>query len=217
MDTTLLDQAVAQFQSDRELAPLMAAMAAHFRIPGVAPSIEPYLRGQGSLNGYYFISSFEKCYKDHYSYAQLFDKHGDDPFPAITIGSEEGGVEFWLLLETGQVITLHHDATFFEEATYIRATDGPAFTRRFAEVGSLFTLPQLLLLQSRTGALDRGDDDLFGKGLLKAAAEALGISLRDAAALFSDSRFSFVHQHLGYIYDYEEDLAQFLDEEEPLD
>ena len=209
MKPNALDPAVLAFAADHNTNALLSALRAYFKIETIAPEIIPYLEGKAALDGYYTLQAFKDCYAIHFSYQKLFHRFGDDLFPAICFGSDGLGVEFWLMLASGQVITLHHDATFYEEAGEIEAEDGPAFAAAFAQAGSLFSLAQLLDLQARTKSLDRRAFD-FGDDLFRAAAKALGRSLAATAKLFGDVRFEFVSSQLGDLVDDEEYLEEFL-------
>ena len=213
MKDTSLTAAAQAFASDKDTEALLEAVKKYFDIETIAEQVIPYLLGESATDGFYLIQSLEQCSDYTPTYQKLFHEYGEGLFPALNFGGDGLGVEFWLMLETGQVITLHHDATFFERAGEIRADSAAEFARKFESVGSLFSLTQLLHLQALTRDLDEGDDD-FGKGLMKAASAALGISLRETADLFSDTRFEFVFSQVGDLYDFEEELEEFLAEEE---
>lgn len=215
MNKDTLETIVAPYLENRDLPGLKAALMSFFQIPGISPDLDAWLMGEEPADGKYLLMPFEKVT----DYTTTFDELlglWEQPFPALVVGGNGEGVEFWLVLETGCVITLHHDATFFEEAGYIKAANPLEFMRRFEQVGSLFSFNQLNRLNAITATLDQSDDDLYGKELLKASAQILGKSLREMTEHFDDSSFSFVCTTMGYIYDYPEDLEEFLDTEEPM-
>ncbi|HSH02718.1 MAG TPA: PQQ-binding-like beta-propeller repeat protein [Anaerolineae bacterium] len=103
----------------------------------------------GPLN----ITPWSKLATLCFPYHHLF-KFGprDQFFPAFLIASETYGVEFWLMPATGDVISLHHDATFSEVAHDVwQQVDGDLkqFNRRFTLAGSSFNITQLIHFQQQ--------------------------------------------------------------------
>lgn len=78
---------------------------------------------------------------------------GGFPFPAVCIGTDGLGTEFHLLLHSGNVISLHHDATYFEEAKRLGALRGWRRIHAFSTAGSSFSVEDLMTLQARLPAL----------------------------------------------------------------
>jgi Leucine-rich repeat (LRR) protein len=212
--TIMLQEAIQQFTIDRDAAKLTARVAQHFQIKKIAPEVVSYLCGEVDLKGFYTIQSFSQCCDEQYSYQKLFHEYGEGLFPALNFGGDGLGVEFWLVLETGQVITLHHDATFYEVAGDISASSGAAFTKEFAKQGSLFSLTQLLQLQASTKDLDEGDPD-FERELFVAAAQALGKTYSAIAKISDDSRLEFVRAHCGEFIE-ENGIENLIDAEKKL-
>lgn len=216
MDTTALQSAIAAFKQHNDLSTLKTSLMAFFQIPSIAPELDAWLAGEEPPNGPYLLTSFERACEWVPSFEHLLHRFGEVPFPALNVGGDDG-IDFWLVLETGRVISLHHDATFYEEAGYIKTDDISEFMRRFERVGSSFTFSQLSQLNALTADLDEGDDETYGKELLKATAQVLGISLRKAAECVDDSSMEIIYRKLGDLYDFPEEMEAFLDEVEPLE
>jgi len=140
-------------------------------------SVEPYLLGKENFEGNFFnIKSFANCYKNIFTYQKLFKRFDESFFPAVLIGGDRYGVELWLVLTNGKVISLHHDATFYEMTSDIAASDTETFVKKFSDSGSVFAVNSLAQFQQLSSALDKKEAD-YGRKLLKATAESLEWSI----------------------------------------
>lgn len=140
-------------------------------------SVEPYLLGKENFEGTFFnINSFEKCHQNIFTYQKLFKRFDDSLFPAVLIGGDKYGIELWLVLTNGKVISLHHDATFYEMAHDITASDSDTFVKKFSESGSVFDVESLAQFQKLTANLDKKDPH-YERMLLQITAESLGWSI----------------------------------------
>lgn len=147
-------------------------------------SVKPWLQDAVRLDGPLVILPFPRAAKRVHSMDGLFGRLGPKPFPALGVGGDRLGTEFWLVPATGAVISLHHDATFFELAHDIRASSVTAFLKAFEKRGSRLGWEQLLALQA--GARERqaaGEDPevAFGKALLAATGWGVAELARELA------------------------------------
>ena len=144
-------------------------------------TVEPYLIGEENLEGSFFkIKPFEKCHQNLFTYQKLFKRFDNTYFPAVLIGGDSYGVELWLVLTNGKVISLHHDASFYEVASDINATDTESFVEKFSSLGSIFTISTLAEFQKKSSHLDKKETH-FERKLLKITAESLGWSIAQLA------------------------------------
>lgn len=215
LDKNAFKSALADFSISKDWQQFSAFLKSYFHIQEVDQRIFPYLAGEVELEGHLLLLPFEKCYYDHYSFRHLFKDFSDNPFPAICIGGDGEGVDFYLMLETGKIISLHHDATFYEVACCINADSEEVFVRRFEEEGSTFHLRQLLDFQQITCRFDRSDYD-FGEQLFLASAKALGLTLHQTAEIMHHDSFAFLATHFGDLWEEDDALEEFLMEHEPM-
>ncbi len=90
----------------------------------------------------------EQVFGSPQSFQALFGKLGAKPFPAVIVGGDGLGTDFWLVLESARIISLHHDATFSEVAHAIRVRSAAKFMQAFTRQGSLCDLRQLVGLNA---------------------------------------------------------------------
>ena len=187
-----MEAAIADFASTGNEKALLKAIKEHYKVKSVHKKAQPYLFNKVDLNGPLNLEPFEKSWKNCRSYKALFSRFGDDLFPALCIGSDGYGVEFWLLLTMGTVISLHHDASFYEVAAYISAKDEAEFVKKFAKAGAAFTIEQLATLQQKTSNLN-GTDIEKEREYFIAAAETLGTPWSRLAKRLNELSLEFVY------------------------
>jgi outer membrane protein assembly factor BamB len=127
-------------------------------------------------------------------------------FPGVLIAGEFGGVEFYLMWATGQVISLHHDASFSEMAFDVwGAVDGRegAFEREFPAQGGTIDIAQLVRFQQAFAAVeDTGDlARLDPLDFLPRTAEAFGWRLEQLRQRLTH------HTALEFLGVHDEELA----------
>ena len=169
-----LGPAFSALKKSGKKRPFCDAVKAWYGLDKLSSNVKPYLLGQQPGEGILKLEPFIDLWKNRVSFRSLFDRFGNEPFPAVCIGSDGLGTEFWVLLESAKVISLHHDATFYEVAGNIRSSDPRRFVREFAKAGSVLTLPQLFALQDESCGLDP-DDAVFPQKLFEAAQRVLAI------------------------------------------
>lgn len=89
------------------------------RFLGVAPAPEVSAfanetRGVARLPGPFSLSSFNAARGSRTTFAELwgFKEYGDAPLPAVLLGGDGRGHEFWLSVPDGAVLAIHHDELF---------------------------------------------------------------------------------------------------------
>ncbi len=158
------------------------------RISQTHKKVKDYLKAlkageldRGPLN----FTPLAELHRGFFYYADLFGFGPEERFfPGVLLAGEFGGVEFYVMWDTGQVISLHHDASFFEVASDVWNAVGERdrdFEQQFPETGSALDIAQLVRFQQAfaeikdTGALSRLDKRDY---LIRTAA-ALGWSLKE--------------------------------------
>ncbi len=164
------------YQETQNKTALLKAVQERFEIAKIHESIKPYLFGKVTVKGIFYIKSFQESFKSIFSYHQLFGKLGKGIFPAIPIGYDTYGVEFWLVLTNGKVISLHHDASFSEVAYGIKTGDCGYFVEEFSRRGSIFNIATLLEFQRLSLTLGSEDNADYEQNLFKITAQSLGKS-----------------------------------------
>ncbi len=157
------------------------------RISQTHKKVKDYLKAlkageldSGPLN----FTPLAELHRGFFFYAGLFGFGPEERFfPGVLMAGEFGGVEFYLMWDTGQVISLHHDASFSEVASEVWETTGErerAFEQQFPEAGSALDIAQLARFQQTfaavedTGALLKLDP----RDYLTRTAAAFGWSLK---------------------------------------
>lgn len=159
-------------------------------------SVKPWLQDAVRLDGPLVLLPYKRAAKRVTSMDGLFGRLGSKAFPALRVGGDRLGTEFWLVPATGAVISLHHDATFFELARDIRASSVKGFMKAFVARGSRLTWEQLLALQE--GARERlaagqEAEAAFGNALLAAT----GWSVSDLPQRLQHPALEFARVALG--------------------
>ena len=150
-----MEKIIQKFKDTQDLQAFGKEVANFFNLPSISEATLHYLQHSGVQSKLGNIYSFEKCWKNHYTYKKLFSKDSQDIFPMITIGGNSYGVDFWLDLASGNVVSLHHDATFYEYASDIKQAPGPLFCETFVKMGSEFTISELIALIEATVSLSK--------------------------------------------------------------
>ncbi|MBN1919833.1 MAG: hypothetical protein JW892_01200 [Anaerolineae bacterium] len=135
------------------------------RIDQTHQKVKAYLKAlkAGELaNGPLDFTPLAELHRGFFFYTDLFGFGPEEQFfPGVLMAGEFGGVEFYLMWDTGQVISLHHDASFSEVASDVRDAVGErvgAFEQRFVEAGSALDIAQLVRFQRAfANVKDTGD------------------------------------------------------------
>lgn len=173
------------YEKDKDKKAFLKHVKAHFGINKIHKEVEPYLLGEVNTKGIFNIDAFTKAYPHVFTCDQLFGKFGNETFPGIIIGGDTYGIEFWLILTTGKVISLHHDATFSEIAMETEGKDVDDFVKKFGQAGSVFNITSLLEFQRLSGVLDKNADD-FELRLMQVTAQSLGWSIKKLSENVND-------------------------------
>ena len=171
---------------------LLDALKEKFGISKISPKVHPYLFGKGPYPGLFGVRAFEDVYQQYWTYNELFglDTFQDEIFPAVQIGGDGLGNDFWLVLATGAVISLHHDATFYEVASDISAAKSSSFVKQFIKAGSALDIGQLLDVQEATNTLPKG---FVGRQFFQLIARCLGWKYKKLAkAMLEKNAFEFL-------------------------
>lgn len=156
-------------------------------ISQVHQKVKAYLKAlkNGELdNGPLNFIPLDNLYKGFFFYPDLFGFGPEERFfPGILSAGESGGVDFYIMLETGKVISLHHDASFSEVASEVwekvEERTG-AFEQEFTTQGSAFDIAQLMRFQQAFAEVKSTSDllDLPQHDFLVRTAAAFGWNLK---------------------------------------
>ena len=162
-----------------------------------------------------YLTPFADLHRGCFFYPDLFGFGPEERFfPGLLFASETYGVEFYLMVETGKVISLHHDATFYEVAGDVWETCDQrvrAFEKRFPEEGALLDIAQLARFQQAFADCDRVEKlgDLDPRDFFARAARAFGWTLTQFQDRMEDTRLEFLYH---YARDEEHVLAAMIKE-----
>lgn len=149
-----LVQALSAYLQTDQADPFFAEVARFFGVSRLAPVVQEYMKATrqvGEIKGPFRLDGLVESLRAHGTWEDwMTDKWGDGVFPGIYIGYETYGTEFLLLLSTGHIITLHHDATLQEVASDIAeaVSSREQFLEALIAEGSSWSLAQLIQLQT---------------------------------------------------------------------
>ncbi|MCP4221071.1 MAG: leucine-rich repeat domain-containing protein, partial [bacterium] len=152
----MLEHAFNTFRETGNRKDLLETVKSCFKIKKVDKDVEAYIVGDTHIEkgSMFNVQPFEGNCTSRFTYRELFGRYDDTVFPAMVVGGDGSGVEFWLVLTTGKVISLHHDATFLEMAADIEAETPKDFIKKFSHEGSTFKFENLLRLQQECLSID---------------------------------------------------------------
>lgn len=139
--------ALASARASGDVGALASAIAARFGVASIHPSILGYARetlAAGRAGGPLRVEGIAEALARPVPAAKIFGR-GEGPFPAIAIGGRDG-TTFWASLASGRVVTLHHDASLYEEAARVAGGSVEASMRALEAVGSILDVERLLAL-----------------------------------------------------------------------
>jgi hypothetical protein len=174
-------QALYKAITDDDLSKILQKLKKRFGVIEIGSLVQDYITSTLTLSrikGPFRIVGISRCINRYGTFEKILkiDRYGKELFPAITIGGDNLGTKFWLLLTNGDVITLHQDATFFEVAqkTAQVSSDSLAFVDAFSGRGSLVNIYQLVCLQTKLHALAHEKND--EEKVIAAVCECLGVT-----------------------------------------
>lgn len=191
--------------------PLIGAGQIHKKVKDFLTALKAGELDAGPLT----LTPFADLHGGCFYYSDLFGFGPQDRFfPAILFASETYGVEFYLMVETGAVISLHHDATFSEVASDVWKDCGEhvlAFERQFPQHGALLDIAQLTRFQQAFKDCDHVEKlgDLDPRDFFTRTTQAFGWTLRQFRDNMDDVRLEFLYH---YSRDHEDVLAAMLAE-----
>lgn len=188
----MLDTIIQSYQKNHNQEELINKLKDYFQVSKLDENVIAYL-SKTVDTGMFSINSFENIDTVELSYKELNDCNSDRTFPAICVGSDGLGTYFWVMLETADVISLNHDATFEEAAMDAEADTVEEFTQGFIELGSALKIDELLKLQESISHLDEDEDD-FQKDFFIATKEALDITYQELYDLLDNVSMEFIYQ-----------------------
>lgn len=187
-----VERAAKAVSIDKRLARLRTELG----VATLAKQVEDYARATADVDhvrGPWTLHGFAAKLPPAKSCGELFGKLGKAAFPALRIGSDRRGIDFWLVAASGQVITLHHDASFYEQAARCGGTTAAAFAAELAERGSAFDLAQLVRLQLALHESKWSTELERQQVWARAAAGVLGVPLGTMANRAEQLAFELLH------------------------
>jgi Leucine-rich repeat (LRR) protein len=193
-----LTDALEAARASGSTAPLLVALARAFDVEALAPSVEAYVRDSLGIDAYpgpFRLLGIGQALHSPETCGERFGVFGDAPFPALRIGSDGGGIDFWMVLGTGRVITLHHDATLYEVAARCSRTSRARFVDDLTSRGAELDVAQLVRLQAALAPHSERGRRARSKAWADAAATVLGISLTELARRVEQPALELLHLH----------------------
>ncbi|MGB1251615.1 MAG: leucine-rich repeat domain-containing protein [Candidatus Promineifilaceae bacterium] len=191
----MLQEAWKQFELDKDRTRFLDAVKQTYGITTIHSTVEAYIFDMVPAAGMFTLRPFQACFLGTpWTYNRLVYRFGDELFPGDWIGYDNAGIQFLLLLETGQVITLHHDATFYEVAGDIRARTPADFLKKFAKAGSVMTIDRLIALQQASVAFKHLDEDMptYAAEWLRLVSKSLKLSMGHFNRNIHKERYEFI-------------------------
>ncbi len=182
---------IGESRARGDASSLLAAIGARYRVDvhaSVARYVESTLRC-GRARGPLRIVGVADALANPMPNARVFGKF-DGLFPAIDVGGDRSGTTFWTCLGSGRVITLHHDATFYERAARATVETADGSFSNF-ERSSVVDLDGILALQAELFATfgdETPDRALYARVVL----DVLGLTPANARRLVETDAFEFL-------------------------
>lgn len=167
-----LEKAVVTAQKDpKKLGNLYKKMQRIFNCGPLAADTKAYIEATintEKLPGPLFFDGFSAAVKTAETFDKLMGVGPDDQlFPGLLVASETYGQYFYLMLETGRVVSAHHDSLFPEYGSdawrkavkKVKKDKKPAaFCRYMEDYYSGFSITDLMAWQTEFSAVDRIED-----------------------------------------------------------
>ncbi len=188
----------------QNFAPLYAVFKTHLGIDTIADAVKEFVEASmmiDTIKGYVNLQGITHYIKQFFSYEELFRADFPGLFPAFYLNSD-----MWLMVKTGKVLVLHHDATFNEVASNLLAKTKTAdsFNKAFTVAGSCVNIRQLIQLQ--TAWFDLGiindwgaDDEVQEEAALRIVQQVMGCSVDELENMMNQSGLDFAYQ-LCYMF-----------------
>ncbi len=184
-----------------KLDPALEKIREVFPVRRISGKVKAFLKAlmakeipEGPLN----FSSWDTLASHCFRYSDLFS-FGDKKrfFPAFLIASEFGGIDFYMMINSGKVIALHHDATFYEVASEVWEAveeNEASFEKAFPKTGALHTIDQLLAFQKAFAGVRKKDfGEIPPEELIPKIAAAFEWSVRELAKSLNHHAMEFLY------------------------
>ncbi len=209
---TVLEQALYQAHHTGDFAPFYDVLKAHLSISVVADVVKDFVESTvliDSIKGYVNLDGITHYLTHFFTYEKLFRTDFSGLFPAFYLNSD-----MWLMVETGQVLVLHHEGTFNEVAADVLAgldtsalskTEArAAFNTAFAAAGSCIDIAQLIQLQTawfELGIVNNwgADDEVQEEAALRIVQRLFNCSVDELESRINKYGLEFVYQ-LCYMF-----------------
>jgi len=208
---TTLEQALYQAHIEQDFEAFYAALKAHLNISVVADVVKDFVESSvliDTVKGYVNLNGISHYLNNFFSYEKLFRADFSGLFPAFYLNSD-----MWLLIETGELLVLHHDSTFDEVAADVMANlktavstplNAKSFNKAFAAAGSCIHIGQLVQLQTEwfdLGIVNNwgADDEVQEKAALHIVQRMLNCSVEELENAVNKRCLEFVYQ-LCYMF-----------------
>lgn len=183
---------ITDAQRRDDVTELVRAISVRFAVTAVHPAIVEYARasiGRTRARGGLALSGIAEALGRTRTSDSVFGRF-DGLFPALAVG-DRLGTTLYASLASGRLITLHHDATFYEVAGNVSAPELGGAMRTFEALGSAITLEQLLALQAELAAAF-GDEPPSGPLYARIVLDVLGLTPAAARRCFETTPYEFL-------------------------
>lgn len=192
----LTDARVERVAKAQPLKPRFEGLCAELGVAAPAPGVVEYATATSDVElvlGPWTLHGFGARLPAAKTCDELFSTFGETPFPAVCIGSDRRGIDFWLAVESGRVITLHEDASFYEEAARCPSGSVEMFMAAFIERGAAFDIAQLARLQIALHEAPWTTELERQQVWARAAATVLGVTLASIAKRAGHLPYELLH------------------------
>lgn len=179
-------------QRSGDVTELARAISLRFGVPVLHPTIVEYARvsvARTRARGGLGLRGVGDALARPITAESVFGRF-DGLLPALAVG-ERNGVTLHASLASGRLITLHHDATFYEVAGRVSAQEIAGAMRAFEALGSAISLEQLFALQSELVAAF-GDDPPSGPLYARVVLDVLALTPADGRRCFETTPYEFL-------------------------
>ena len=182
VEKTELIKSLESCVSGSDFTPFYNLLKQKLQISQVHDSVKAYIESSSVKENLPGPTKFKSCkaYFNFIDFQDLFPNSYDRLFPAFYINSD-----LWLIIPTGELLSLNHDATFYEVGTEILggATNFEAFINEFSAYGSQLDLNKRFYFETELSK--KGLDDFRRlseeqqKKVLNIYLDLLGVNEKD--------------------------------------
>ena len=204
----MIAQSIRKYQHHQDQDLLWEEVEDYFGVE-VHTSAKAYLTKDDLFEGFLYVNHAVEIKDTYYSYHQLLNDEfveEDGLCPIVCIGGEVYGTYFWLVLTTGDVLSVHYSSfgkMLYDAQASMKSSTKEGFLQAVIKLGSLMKIEQLLALQEASKEiidLEREDEDAFQVALFRLVAKILGLTEEGLDEIIEQLPLEFIHSRcMDYI------------------